>query len=833
MRTGITVTGLLAGAMLQAQVRTVQLHEGWFFREVGTGEWHPARVPGVVHEDLFRQGLIPDPLHASNADSLRWIEERDWEYRLTFRVDGGILRKPHVDLVFKGIDTHAEVHLNDSLLGRTDNMFRSWEWPVSKLLRAGDNELRVVLRSAVAEGAKVRAAYGIQLPHDSDPSGVAPYVRKAAYQFGWDFAPRLVTCGIWQEVQLRAWDKGRLKNVRAAPWPESTASFSSATLVRMRTFSDVPDGTEIAKEFRFGEVHGGNSGRHGPQERLVGEEVDATVLNVPLWEPGRSMEARLQPASVRLLVGDSLQDSWNARLGVRTLQLDQEKDSIGHAFRFLVNDKPTFMKGCNLVPPTMLLHGGQDSLWVARVRDMQRAGMNMVRVWAGGVYPPDAFFHACDSAGILVWQDLMFAYPVPGDEAGIARAVPEVNEQLARLWNHPSLALFCGNNELDVAWNNWGWQRTYRIGKDQEKRLSKEYKGFFDERLREAVEWGALYTPTSPLSNWGNAEGLRNGDLHYWGVWHADSTFGAYRSNVGRFVSEYGFQSYPDSATLATQIEPRHLYLGSPELARRQRSYRTDKPIHAAIEREFAVKPRTLGEFILFSQLAQAEAYRQAIWAHVTGRPHCMGTLFWQLNDVWAGPSWSTVDHTGRWKAAMYEVARSYRPVVIDLSVTKGRVVASLWNERPDLKHARRVLQVFTTDGRMVHADTTREALGTGLNAWVDQPLAALVGTVPLDSALVRVGVLDNAGAVIAERTLALAPWGRMAWMPSDIRMERVRTGATTSTYRLSCDRPVPVVWLEAPGAAFSDDHFPLLPGTPREVVVTGTDERPRLNSWP
>jgi beta-mannosidase len=210
-----------------------------------------------------------------------------------------------------------------------------------------------------------------------------------------------------------------------------------------------------------------------------------------------------------------------------------------------------------------------------------------------------------------------------------------------------------------------------------------------------------------------------------------------------------------------------------------------------------------------------------------------MGTLFWQLNDVWAGPSWSTVDHTGRWKAAMYEVARSYRPVVIDLAVTKDRVVASLWNERPDLKHARRVLQVFATDGRMVHADTTREALGTGLNAWVDQPLAALVGKVPLDSALVRVGVLDNAGAVIAERTLALAPWGRMAWMPSDIRMERVRSGATTSTYRLSCDRPVPVVWLEAPGAAFSDDHFPLLPGTPREVVVTGTDEQPRLNSWP
>jgi beta-mannosidase len=832
MRSTALILGIAMTLASAAQEALLPLHEGWTFRKAGGGEWLPASVPGMVHDDLQRNRLIPDPMRNANADSVVWVENEDWEYRCGFRVDAAVLGREHVDLVFHGLDTYAEVMLNDTLLGRTDNMFRTWEWPVKRLLRAGQNELRVVFRSPVREGEKARNAYGFQLPHDSDPSGVAPYVRKAAYQFGWDFAPRLVTCGIWRPVELRVWDKGRLMNVKVDPLPETPTTMSSTVNVRVRTFTDVPDGTLIRKSYRIGEVNGGNEGPHQKYQRLTGEEVDATLFNVPMWEPGRKERAFVQPLIVDLAVEQRPASTMRVNVGVRTVELDQRPDDNGKPFRFIVNGTPRFMKGCNLVPPTSQPHAGNDSLWLARVRDIRRAGMNMVRVWAGGVYPPDVFFDACDTAGILVWQDLMFAYQPPGDEAGLERAMPEVNEQVARLWNHPSLALICGNNELDVAWKNWGWEKTYKLGSDQQRRAAKEYENLFDRRFRDAVEWGTLYTPTSPLSNWGKASGLKEGNLHYWGVWHADSAFSAYGRNVGRFMSEYGFQSYPDSATLATQLDPQHLVLGSPMLARRQRSYRTDKPIHEAIEREFAVRPRYLGEFILFSQLAQAEAYRQAIWAHVTGQPHCMGTLFWQLNDVWAGPSWSTVDHLGTWKAAMYEVKRAYAPLVLNLERSRNEVVVHLWNERTDLKHARVVTQVYRTDGTMALNDTTRMPMAFGSTVLTKIDLSAWLKGAGEDSTLVRVAVLDGTGAVAADRVLTMRRLGDMAWADPAVRMERLPGTSGERQYKLSTDRPVPVVVLRGKGLSFSDNYMTLLPGSPRTITVSGGAAEPSVEHW-
>jgi beta-mannosidase len=464
---------------------------------------------------------------------------------------------------------------------------------------------------------------------------------------------------------------------------------------------------------------------------------------------------------------------------------------------------------------------------------MQRAGMNMVRVWAGGVYPPDAFFHACDTAGILVWQDFMFGYLPPGDGPNLERSLPELREQVSRLWNHPSLALFCGNNELDVALKNWGWQKTYKLEDQRSKRIDREYAGLFDQRAREIAEWASLYTPTSPLSNWGDAEGLRNGDLHYWGVWHGDEPFSSFGRNVGRFVSEYGFQSYPDSATLATQLDPVHLYLGSPMLAKRQKSYKGDAPIWTAIEREFGVKPRTLGEFILFSQLAQAEGYRQAIWAHVTGQPHCMGTLFWQLNDVWAGPSWSTVDHTGTWKAAMYEVARSYAPCALNLGLQGDSLVATVWNERQDLKKAQVLIQVIRTDGTIVRTDSSRIVLGTGERTILAEPVEPLLGGGAWDHHVVRVALQDGAGAVVVERLLPLKHLGEMAWEKATVRAVKVSSNNAGTTYRLTTDKPVPVVKLEARGGMLSDNYFPLCPGTSRTVTISGSNAAPGVTQWP
>lgn len=642
---------MLPVALGHAQEANIPLNDGWSFCQVGKEQWHSAEVPGVVQTDLLRHGLIPDFYKGNNIDNVQWIEYEDWVYRRTITANDTLLRHGHLDLVFKGLDTFAEVYLNDSLLGRADNMFRMWEWPVKELLRKGDNELKVIFRSPIKEGAKLREAYGIQLPHDSDPSGVSPYIRKAAYQFGWDFCPRLVTSGIWKEVELRGWGGTRIVEFDVISQPQGDSLF-----LFPRTY--MPEPPLTSESVRFGV-----DGRILAQVPIG--NVDGTGFagwrgTVPLpdrWWPAGEGAQNMHVISAEVLdARGEVIGRVERRAGFRTVELVQEMDATGSAFSFRVNGRDIFMKGCNLVPPSMVPIG--DVPWVKLVSEMRRAGMNMVRVWSGGVYPPDAFYDACDTAGIMVWQDFMFGSLVPGTGEFIENALDEVSEQLDRWGDHPCVAIVCGNNELDVAWKNWGWQDRYVLHDDDSIKVEGENRNFFHKRLKERVA-DIRYTPTSPLSNWGNAEGLRSGDLHYWGVWHGDSAFSSFANNVGRFVSEYGFQSYPDSALLATYIHPDSLYLGSPAVARLQRSYKTDRPIWEAIERELGEeRPTTLGGFIEASQRAQAKAYGMAIEAHMTAKPHCMGSLLWQLNDCWPGPSWSIIDYEGNPKPA-YEVVKS------------------------------------------------------------------------------------------------------------------------------------------------------------------------------
>lgn len=655
-RVAVSIYCMLVVAMLtQAQERSIPLNAGWSFRQAGMEQWHSAEVPGVVHTDLLRHSLIPDPYVNFNADSVQWIESEDWEYTRTINADSALLQNEHVDLVFKGLDTFAEVYLNDELLGKADNMFCSWEWPIRKKLRRGANELKVIFRSPVAEGAKLRDTYGLQLPHDSDPGGEGPYIRKAAYQFGWDFAPRLVSSGIWQPVELRCWSGARITSFQLDQQFDID-SIRATIHARVRG---------VAR----------SSVQYFMDDRLIGERnvelSSADTVDVPfhfavdkksLWWPAGSGKQVLH--SVRVEVRNAkgkLLDEIQRSIGFRSVELRQEKDSIGRSFTFVINGVPTFMKGCNIVPPDMFPSRAGDSAWVALVANAQRAHMNMIRVWAGGMYPPDAFFDACDTAGILVWQDLMFANLVPAEGAFLDNITQEVKEQVARISTHPCVAVICGNNELNVAWGNWGWQKKYDLhGADSARVIDSNRTLWKDVFGAIAADAGVAYTWTSPLSNWGNAAELNSGDLHYWGVWHGDADFASFAGNVGRFVSEYGFQSWPDSALLADYIDADQLYLGSPALQYRQRSYKTDGPIWQAIQYELDEHPKTLEEFCSASQAVQSLAYEQAIKAHLAKRPWCMGTLFWQLNDCWPGPSWSLIDYEGNWKPGMYEVQRLY-----------------------------------------------------------------------------------------------------------------------------------------------------------------------------
>ncbi len=643
--------------------RWITLSGEWKFQEAGGSTWYPAEVPGTVHTDLMAARLIPDPYTDTNADSVQWVGERDWVYEREFEVTADDLGQEEVDLVFKGLDTFAEVRLNDSLVGIAENMFRSWTFPVKGLLVPGTNRVQVIFRSALKRGEELLNAYGRSLPADNDGGHVkvSPFVRKAGVHFGWDFAPRLVTCGIWQEAGLRAWSGSRIGSVRIA----QRAAKGRRT---MRFHVDI-----CSQPGAKGEIVLSMNGRELSRAKAPDgsgwrtHDIELVLPDTGLWWPRGSGEQRLQTCTVEWEQDGVVRSRWQDRIGLRTIVLNQKTDRRGTPFTFVVNGKPVFAKGANLVPPDMFLPRAGDGAWVHLVDEMATCNMNMARVWGGGVYPPDAFFEACDSAGIMVWQDLMFANAmVPDDDAFLNNVREELEEQVKRLQHHASLALWCGNNEVDVAWHNWGWQQSYAISPVDSVRMWNAYVGLFEQALPQwiwVLDEHYSYTPTSPLSNWGDAAGLRKGDLHYWGVWHADSTFASFPGNTGRFVSEYGFQSYPDSSTLAAYIDSGQLRLGSPLVTYRQRSYRTDRPIRVAIQRELGTTPRTLRGFCRASQEVQAIAYRKAIAAHLAGRPACMGTLLWQLNDIWPGPSWSIIDYAGHRKLAFDAVREAYSDV--------------------------------------------------------------------------------------------------------------------------------------------------------------------------
>lgn len=639
----------------KAQEVHFPLNDGWHFSQVGKEQWYSAQVPGVVQTDLVRHGLIPDFMQGRNIERVQWVEHEDWVYRRTITVTDDLLRHDQLDLVFKGLDTFAEVYVNDSMIGRGDNMFRTWEWPVKGLLRKGDNKLQVIFRSPIKAGAKLRDAYGIQLPHDSDPSGVSPYIRKAAYQFGWDFCPRLVTSGIWKDVVLRAWSTTRIERFDVDAVPNADTMALSLRVVLPGQLSEGYSVRFLLNDLMLAQV---------PVREVEGRSVAEYVVGLALverWWPAGEGERPLHVVAAEVVApnGDVIAKTQRTT-GFRSVELRQVADTIGTSFTFCVNGREIFMKGCNVVPPSMVPI--YDAPWLKLVEQMHQAGMNMARVWSGGVYPPDAFFDACDTAGIMVWQDYMVGNLPPGNQAFLANLSSEVGQQLQRMRHHPSLAVFCGDNELDVAWKNWGWQERYHLHGVDSIRALEGYRAV-QRQLAIITHDGVIpYTPTSPLSNWGNAQGLTEGDLHYWGVWHGDSAFSSFQNNIGRFVSEYGFQSYPDSALLAMYIDPDSLVFGSSAVVGLQRSYKTDQPIREAIDRELSEEqPTTFGGFVEASQRAQAKAYSMAIEAHMAAQPLCMGTLLWQLNDCWPGPSWSIIDFAGNPKPAYVVVKGAFK----------------------------------------------------------------------------------------------------------------------------------------------------------------------------
>ena len=637
------------------------LNQGWTLTGDTLNINMPVNVPSVVQQNLYDAGLIPHPYLGTVENELLWISDHPWVYTLNFNVNSQMLEKDAVELVFEGIDTYATVTLNGQHLFDADNQFRSWKKDVKPLLKPKDNQLEV---SFPRYDSLQLALYNQHQPRLPEKYAVS---RKAPYQHGWDWAPKYKNVGIWKPVKLQAWSNARLENAYIVT-NEATTAQAKLTLhldVESTTGGELTatllkDGKPL-QSFPFQTAQGN-------QHKLF----SFTIENPELWWPNEMGEQKLYDFEVHLESDSKIMDSKKITTGVKTVQIVQEPDEKGFSFYFKVNGVPMYAKGANYVPEEMI------ETWInpdntQRLLQMAKeAHFNMLRVWGGGIYPSEDFFNICDSLGILVWEDFMYAGTMyPYDEAFLNNAKIEALEQVKRLASHPSLALWCGGNEISEGYYNWGWQQSLQWSEEDDKAIKAGYDRLFETILPMVVDTydgTRPYWPSSPSKGWGRPESLTQGDVHYWGVWWGEQPYEMYREKVGRFNSEYGYQSYPDYRTLTKIAQGEPLSKDAKVIAAHQKHARGTRQIDDFIKRYYPnVQPKDFEEYVQLSQCSQAYGMEIAIEAHRTAKPYNMGTLYWQLNDAWPVTSWSSIDYYGNPKVFHERLKTLYAPVLLSL----------------------------------------------------------------------------------------------------------------------------------------------------------------------
>ncbi len=813
----------------QAHV-SIPLQGPWSFRRApkpaasagghapGIDDWMPATVPGCVHTDLLANGKIGDPFDGQNEKDQQWIDEEGWEYRTVFTADESVLSRDRLDLVWKGLDTYADVLLNGTVILSADNMFREWRVDVKPLVRRGENTLTVRFRSPILE---VKAAYdglGYLLPATNDQSTrmVSMFTRKAPYHYGWDWGPRFVTSGIWRPVLLEAWNDARIEDVQVL---QTALTDDRADLrVKVRVVASRAGRAKVVVGLSEGPPLGEvEATLHAGQNEIE----RAVVIDHPeRWWPNGLGRARLYSIEASLSIDGAPRDSRAVKIGLRTLEVIHRPDADGKSFTVVVNGVPVFMKGANYIPSDSFPSRVTDERYRALLSSAADANMNMLRVWGGGIYEDDRFYALCDELGLLVWQDFMFACSMyPSDEAFIENVRAEAVENVRRLRNHPSIALWAGNNEIEVAWKRWGWQLKFHLSDAAQEQIWNGYKRVFHELLPKIVadeDPGRFLTRSSPSANDDDnpRATLGYGDMHYWGVWHAEQPYTKYSENVSRFMSEYGFQSFPELATVAAYARPDQWRIDSPVMLAHQRHPRGNQLIRTYMDRDFR-EPKDFASFLYVSQALQATIIQYAAEAHRRRWPYNAGSLYWQLDDCWPVASWSGIDYFGRWKALHYHAKRFFAPTLVSVVEEDGALKTYVVSDRQSDEAAQLRLRTIDFDGKELWRDerdvrvehnaakvyassTDRDVLGGG-----DGHRSVFVAE------LLQGGLTVGRGLYYFGKTKDLD-------LPDpELKVDVFERSGELTKVRVSARRLAREVRLsnEAPGGTFSDNYFDMLPG--------------------
>lgn len=826
LKSGIFLVMLMLIGSLSAQTVKADLKSNWQFRKKGDTQWMKANVPGTVHTDLLNNKKIEDPFFRNNEKNLQWIGTSDWEYKMEFPADDQLLQNDAIEIQFEGLDTYANVFINGSKVIAADNMFLLWKADIKKYLIKGQNNLSITFYSPLNKTTPVYDSLPYVVPvsnNDQADKRLSAFTRKAGYHYGWDWGPRFVTSGIWRPATLLAWKKVHVEDLfikqlkieanNASMEVQINLSSTSEGLKNLQLFVDDNQTPIISKNIM---VFKG--------ENNVAAKFE--MNDIQLWWPNGMGDQKLYKFRAVILDKNIEIGSSEVKRGLRTIELVNQSDEKGKSFYFKVNGKSVFIKGANYIPQDNFLPRVTKERYEHVINTAVSSHMNMLRVWGGGIYENDLFYDLCDEKGILVWQDFMFACTMVAPLENVKmNIIAEAKYNIKRLRNHSSIALWCGNNEATQFMNQKFWGHTKDNFKTQKD--SATVFNTYDEVFHTLLP-GVLKVYDEEKSYWSSSPNdenysmkykfnLASGDIHYWGVWWGKEPFEKYNEVVGRFMSEYGFQSFPELETVKKYTIPSDYDINSEVMTAHQRSTIGNGTITHYMKEMFTV-PKKFENFLYVGQVLQAEGIKIALEAHRRAKPYCMGTLNWQIDDCWPVASWSSMDYYGRWKAQQYMTKHAFTEYLI--SAVKENHSIKIFAISDVYKAVNAVVQVSLIDfnGKVLKSENKEVLLPENSSKLVmsfkENELVDLNN---------KKNVVLNMKLLIDNKQVSQNNY--FFEKPKNLELSNVKVKLkqiSDTTFEVSSTTMAKSVWLFLPNVdnAFNDNYFDLLPKERKVIEV-------------
>lgn len=825
---------------------SIELSKDWQYRDasISTAVWKEAKVPGCIHTDLLRNGEIPDPYYRLNEQYVQWVDKHDWEYRTTFSVSADVCQSKTVSLLFKGLDTYADVYLNGQQILVADNMFRTWKVNVKPFVKLGENELRIFFHSPIKVGLDKLKAFGYALPaiNDAAVAGqlneddlVSVFERKAPYHFGWDWGPRMVTSGVYRPIYLVAQNTAVISDVFYRQDKVTKSKASIGTQVTVNSLRDSEKVTVTIRDKESNKVYAKKSVSLFKGENMI--DMPFTIKNPELWWTNGLGEQHLYHFVATVENKGEVVCTKEHAIAVRSLKLVEKSDGTkkGMTLYFELNGVPVFMKGANHIPNDVFVDRMTRDVYDNEIADAVNANMNMLRVWGGGIYEDDYFYKLCDENGLLVWQDFMFACSMYPSGAHFTENVrQEAIDNVKRLRNHGCIAVWCGNNEMEIAWNQYkkkgGWHWKERHTAAQQEQIWAQYEKLFFDVLPGVVAQydNRSYRSSSPTVpekyKVSTSKHTHSGDIHYWGVWHGKKPFETFYDVLGRFMSEYGFQSFPEMTSINKYALPEDYDINSPVMANHQKSRKGNYTITEYMKMYYKV-PTNFVDYIYLQQVLQAKGLKMAIEAHRGNMHHTMGTLYWQINDCWPVASWSSTDYYRRWKAAHYFVKKAYAPLLITArKIDNNLVVRMVSDELTKIPGVQVELTVMDVNGDVKLTRERTLTLPANESTVVINESCDKLFNGPNEFAVLRA---TSKGQVIAENVFYPTKMKDMDLPVSNVDIDVKAQSDKVFTFTVKSDKLVKnlCISLGQVEGFFSDNYMDVLPN--ETLTLTYTAKKP------